>query len=99
MRATRDGCYPSELDDKAAERCLPGALGAVAAGEVETATERLRETFPTVCERERPEPRRSEERIVACHLYRSSDGTVGSVGEETTRRNPTREPSRGCERG
>jgi peptide/nickel transport system ATP-binding protein len=45
---------PAELPDPRAETALSAALDRVVAGDVEGATERLAEAFPTVCRRERP---------------------------------------------
>jgi peptide/nickel transport system ATP-binding protein len=64
---------PDELDDPEAEATLSAALSSVARGDVDDANRHLRETFSTVCERERPQlTELGTDHVAACHL---NDGT------------------------
>ena len=71
IRAEYD--IPDELADQDAERSLSAAVDAAASGDVEEATRTMREAFPSVCVRERPETHDLGDRTAACHLF-GSDG-------------------------
>lgn len=71
IRAEYD--IPAELPDKDAERSLASAVEAAASGDIETATETMRQSFPSVCVREQPEKHELGDRTAACHLFRSEN--------------------------
>ncbi|WP_323191411.1 oligopeptide/dipeptide ABC transporter ATP-binding protein [Halostella sp. PRR32] len=70
-----------ELANERAERSLSEALTAFADGDASAASERLAETFPSVCERERPAQHRSDGCAVTCHHYRPDDSSNTSRNE------------------
>ncbi|GAA0469904.1 ABC transporter ATP-binding protein [Halococcus dombrowskii] len=68
IRADYD--IPEELHDANAEQVLSAALADIVAGELETAEERLGESFATVCCREQPALEETDTgHQVACHLH------------------------------
>ncbi|MEM4780976.1 MAG: ATP-binding cassette domain-containing protein [Halalkalicoccus sp.] len=60
---------PEHLPDDRLDRAVTEALFALARGERETARERLSETVPSACERERPVDVAVDGRCVTCHRY------------------------------
>jgi peptide/nickel transport system ATP-binding protein len=68
---------PESLSDGEAEAVLADALGAVVDGDRAAATERLREAFPTICEREHPDLGPTDEgHPAACHLHDDQSAPV-----------------------
>ncbi|WP_204365912.1 ABC transporter ATP-binding protein [Halobiforma nitratireducens] len=63
---------PTTISDAHAARAVDDAVEAIASGDLEGASDRLADAFPTVCERDSPDDGDACERQVRCHRYDST---------------------------
>ena len=83
--AVRDAFdLPSALSDEAAEAVLAAAIDDVVDGDVERATERLRDSFTTVCERDEPALDETDTGVLAaCHRHHRESASAERIGGES----------------